>query len=235
MNNSTRAPFHITLCVMAIHLLFLFIFSPPMQQVEPPPKKIVVTTKTREAPPSFVRETTSEKPVTIATKEVVEPKQILKKLEQKTPKAPLKKPQVTSAKKKSPSPTKKKPLKKPSPLKKASAPLKSISPPLFAPKTLPVLVIQEGENDTFLEDLISSLEKNLILPERGSVKLTITVQANGKIANMSVLASESEKNLHYLQAVLPLLTMPTLPYEGKEKECVITFCHGFYDDEKESD
>lgn len=245
-----RAPFHITLFVMALHVFLVFLFSSPLHYTAAPPKKIVVVTKNLPPPPSLTSLTT------YTSEPSVEPKELLKKLEQKTTKiTPRPKPASTPLPKKSKiAPLKKKEPKK-NPLVK-KGPLTAASAKPFAKKekktekTPTVLVdsppplaynlpfVEEERTSSFQEVLSLFLEKNLILPEKGAVKLTITVQANGKIDKISLVAAESEKNLHYLQAVLPLLTMPALPTQGspaeKDFECVITFCNGAYN-ETESD
>lgn len=79
------------------------------------------------------------------------------------------------------------------------------------------------EKHEYLKKISHSLQEWLTLPEKGNVKVTITVQANGKIVNMEVLTKDSEKNWEYLKTVLPGIQLPKFE-ENKEITFTITFC-----------
>jgi hypothetical protein len=61
------------------------------------------------------------------------------------------------------------------------------------------------------------------MPEKGIVKLTITVLTNGKIDKIEIDTYESKKNLDYLMAVLPTLSMPTIE-KGFDATFTVLFC-----------
>lgn len=110
---------------------------------------------------------------------------------------------------------KKPPTKKQTPAKKEAPKIESLSPSKEAKGV--------DEKHEYLKKISHSLQEWLTLPEKGSVKLTITVQANGKIVNIEVVTKESEKNWEYLKTVLPGIQLPKFE-ENKEITFTITFC-----------
>ena len=89
-----------------------------------------------------------------------------------------------------------------------------------APKT-----DQKGDapSSIYFGQVCALFRESLMLPEKGAVKLTISVQANGKIDSIKPVSSESEKNLQYLQAVLLTIELPE-PSGASAIEFTITFC-----------
>ena len=185
---------------------------------------------------SFIPRTPPPKktPPPVTTKTV---KTMRGKLEKNVAKIQKKTPAKTLAKTypKSPSKTPQKSLQN-SPSKSSIKPTKPSTknslpqhlPPSFlitkADKTMTSM--QEGPEDiklSYLETISSQLRQWLTLPEKGAVKLTITVQANGKIGNIKPVSHESEKNLEYLVLVLEAIQLPVF---GKNEEITftITFC-----------
>ena len=104
-------------------------------------------------------------------------------------------------------PKKQPPITKPSSSKQSPSPPPSQTPPL----------------SSYVELACATFHDVLILPEKGMVKVTITVQPNGKIGKVEVETFESRKNLDYLMAVLPTLTLPK-PEGGNHATFTILFC-----------
>jgi hypothetical protein len=87
----------------------------------------------------------------------------------------------------------------------------------------PAPLIDPGISSTYLHSICTLLEEQLTLPESGIVKLTITVQANGKLGMVKEISSESARNLRYLKEMLETFSFPS-PDGKKEVEFTITFC-----------
>ena len=92
-----------------------------------------------------------------------------------------------------------------------------------APSSTDSQTSEKEAKHSYLQKISTQLRGWLTLPEKGAVKLTITVQANGKIVNIVPLSNESEKNLEYLKCVLTSLQLPAFE-ENKEITFTITFC-----------
>lgn len=100
----------------------------------------------------------------------------------------------------------------------------------------PRLIVQaesgeKEEQNSYIKKLTACLQKNLELPERGKVQLTLTITGSGLIKNLKILASESKKNQHYIETHLPLLKCPSFTEDwekARENTVTITFCNEPY-------
>lgn len=139
---------------------------------------------------------------------------------------------IAPIKKKLPPPAKPVKLKKAKPTHPTSKQvLKKIdkrlikTPPPKPQKPLPSLPPPQEEHlPTYVDSACSLFRDLLVLPEKGLVKLTITVQANGKIDKVEIETFESKKNLDYLMTVLPTLSLP-IPEGGKDATFTVLFCN----------
>ncbi|MBJ7448859.1 MAG: hypothetical protein JHC93_00695 [Parachlamydiales bacterium] len=52
---------------------------------------------------------------------------------------------------------------------------------------------------SYLDEVVGALQQSLILPEYGSVKIELTINKNGSVANLKVVSSESSKNKKYIE------------------------------------
>ncbi len=84
--------------------------------------------------------------------------------------------------------------------------------------------IEEELLPTYVDTACLVFRDLLVLPEKGIVKLTITVQPNGKIGKVETETFESKKNLDYLMTMLPTLSLP-IPEGGKDATFTILFCN----------
>ena len=173
---------------------------------------------------SLSKEKKEKKKLLVVTKQVV-PKiatpNIITKIEKTSLLPPL--PKKTTLIKKVSSQPKAKPPPKSSKqvLKKIDKRLaKPHSPPV---KQLPITSIEEPLS-SYVDSACLVFKEALLLPEKGQVKLTITVQPNGKIGKMNLETFESTVNLDYLMAVLPTLSLP-IPERGKDATFTILFCN----------
>lgn len=165
-----------------------------------PPKNPTILQKPK--PPPVISKKTSPKKIAPkknltkkpAPKKKIEPKQIRKNLNENLAKL-------------SPPKTPQKPVKK---VEKIES-------------TTPSLSSTTESNTAYFNKVAKVFQECLTLPEKGLIKLTISVQANGKIVNIKPISYESEKNLHYLQTVLPSLELPS-PEGAQEIEFNIIFC-----------
>lgn len=62
-----------------------------------------------------------------------------------------------------------------------------------------------GTEATYRDELSMKLRRLLRLPEFGDVKLKLTLERSGKIANVSVLSAQSSLNRTYIESTLPTL------------------------------
>jgi colicin import membrane protein len=75
---------------------------------------------------------------------------------------------------------------------------------------------------TYHNDIVDRLRSTLHLPEYGQVKIKLYLDITGKVQNMSVIASESERNRLYLEKALPSISFPSFDNsENKEISFVI--------------
>lgn len=205
-----------------VHILGIFLLSTKGFKAPPkPPKKMVVFAKVVAPPPSpvIVHSTT---PVQIPIAKAA-------KISPPTPKIVQKKKPSPKKKKAAPSKNMRANLEKnlakiaKTTPKTASniKPQKSSKPQAILPS--PLMQPDNTAFNIFSDRIISTFREKLILPEKGAVKLSITVQANGRVGIIELIHSESEKNLAYLQSMLPLIMLPE-PEGAKEVTFVITFC-----------
>ena len=83
--------------------------------------------------------------------------------------------------------------------------------------------LEDGEEGTDEETLISFLHTSLNLPEFGEVKIQLTVKKDGSVSRLVVLEAQSQKNRAYLEKHLTLLKFPII--FDKEKTFTLTFCN----------
>ncbi len=96
--------------------------------------------------------------------------------------------------------------------------------PTKAIESLPTLSIESGasgENSSYQHALISHLQKVLILPEQGIVKVKLRLSSQGKAITSAILFSESSINAEYVKEKLPSLSFPCF-YDQKERTITIT-------------
>lgn len=199
------------------------------EAVEPPP--LVVEPKQDEVP--------NEAPVVeVLEKETFSPppkQEVVKKIEAPKPKQIPKKKAIakssTTPAKKPSSPQKKKPVipkstPKPDPnreklyalmqesLKNLSAPKSSgstSSSKVRGISNLPALASEALKFEASYQDsLVSLLEERLEFPEKGAVKIKLTLKKEGEFKSLEVLHSASEKNTKYLQTALQNMVFPSL-------------------------
>ncbi len=102
---------------------------------------------------------------------------------------------------------------------------------LEAPKQITRLEVGQvikGEENLFAAALIECLQSALDLPEKGAVKVELTLKNDGSFVKMEILQSKSERNKVFLEQELQMVKYPS--FNGslkKEKEhaFVITFCN----------
>jgi hypothetical protein len=166
--------------ISILHIpIFFFSIHEPLKK-KPPPQKMIVNTLTLFQPP----------PSTAENKQ--SPKQTPKDIEKKT--AP---------------PLHKKALKKQ--LQKSIATSKSSAK--GSPKKIKKIVKKDAGNtereyNDYLQRIFEILSDSLTLPEKGKVKLNLTVGCNGKVVRIETLSSESSLNLTYLQQNVGSLIFP---------------------------
>jgi hypothetical protein len=211
MNNSIKLPLIVALCHLPI--LFIHINSKPKPQEKK--KKIVINTiKILDEKPLIAYNIESSRPPAAKPKRTSNPKpkpkkkpkvvtkKIAKKAPKKTPKKKISKKKIQKALNKSLAKSKvvsKKGVKKAAPSKKVTK--------KDAGK-------DQSEYNLFLSDVFNLLAESLELPEKGKVKLSITVRSNGSVAKLVSISSESDENLDYLLSNLKSLSFPT--YTKKE-------------------
>ncbi len=98
-------------------------------------------------------------------------------------------------------------------------------------KPLKIDAIKEISDDgtevdlSYQEALVRCLREFLDLPEIGEVKMEITVNRDGTISKLRVLATESEKNKSYLEKNLQLIKFPPFSVNESKKTFILTFCN----------
>ena len=240
---------HLTLSVTLIHVSLLMLFStsssPKPLEVKKPIKvqtikllpmpiltPVITTAKEqkaeeketkvhKEAPkvetekPKVQKVNTTQKKI---TPQQSHSKELLKKIDKTLTKVEKKAPiqQKPTSKKTTEKATKKKSTKEVAPKKSTNEAIVSLSPK-----------VGELQENTFLTNYLTGVvdifKMNLTLPEKGRVKVTITVQPNGKIDTIKVISSESDLNLDYLIKVLPVINLP--PFQKpNDIAFTITFC-----------
>jgi outer membrane biosynthesis protein TonB len=226
---SPRWIFSITL---VIHLLlFALLFSSPSLPKRRPPSSMRVHTLSLQgkvSPPVAVLQTTHAQPAAAAPQQKQE----------KAKAAPKKK--ASSAKKSSATPssqTKAAPQERKENkelealMQKTLATLAQSERLLQEPiavSTSPHPEVEVAESpsgaveNSYPDRLAFYLQQLLSLPERGVVKLDLTLRNDGSVISVHIRSSESRANRDYIEKQLPTLTLP--PFEGPyRKEAVHTF------------
>lgn len=90
-----------------------------------------------------------------------------------------------------------------------------------SPVEFPFPELEEMEEGTTEEALVSFLHGSLNLPDFGEVTIRLTVKKDGSVAQISVVKAESPKNEAYLKKNLPLLKFPLILHE--ERTFKLTF------------
>lgn len=102
---------------------------------------------------------------------------------------------------------------------------------VFSPsslKTLPSLSCEvtpekEEMDAGYIKDLVLHLKNLLILPEKGRVKISVTLSETGKIENLKILFAESLANEEYVLSVLKNASFPSPPKSiGKKNNPTFT-------------
>jgi outer membrane biosynthesis protein TonB len=103
------------------------------------------------------------------------------------------------------------------PVRREARALPSLSsPPSLQEPHIPVAPSYE-------EELTRALHRALQLPEYGEVRIRLVLDAQGTVASIEVLATESEANRKYLEKNLPGLKFPQTG--SASRTFVLTFCN----------
>ena len=194
----------IWVAVVIVHLIGIIFISTSTVKEKPPQKKLHIVTK--HFTPKTVVPT------------------LVHKIEKSSPLPPLPK---------KPLQNKIVPLKKAPPQAKAKPPQKSskqvlkkidqrLAKPHTPPPKAPPPHVVEIALPSYVDSACLIFRDALLLPEKGQVKLTVSMESNGKIGKMEIETFESKKNLEYLMAVLPTLSLP-YPEKGKEISFTVLF------------
>jgi len=70
------------------------------------------------------------------------------------------------------------------------------------------LVTLSTREISYRDELASRLKLGLRLPEYGEVKIKLTLERSGKVAQVQIVSSKSVKNKEYIEKTLPTLTFP---------------------------
>lgn len=87
--------------------------------------------------------------------------------------------------------------------------------------------LEEDGLSLFEKTMIVNLQKNLILPEKGKMKIEVTLSKEGKLIDWKVLQTSSQKNLAYLTGKLPQLVFPSFTddfIQYKQYTFILTLC-----------
>jgi len=102
---------------------------------------------------------------------------------------------------------------------------------LEVPKHITRLEMDAGvatEENAFAAALIECLQQTLKLPERGAVKVELTLKQDGTFVNLHVSDAQSQRNAFFLEEQLPMIHYPRFTgslKQEKEHTFVISFCH----------
>lgn len=105
---------------------------------------------------------------------------------------------------------------------KSLAKIETKSAPITAPKKLEL----QKTKPLFRNVLVGRLQRELILPEVGTVKVKLAVDDQGKISILEFLISESEVNRQYIEDRLAMIELPSPKlYSSKktEESYILTF------------
>ena len=75
--------------------------------------------------------------------------------------------------------------------------------------------------------VLKYLEKNILLPEKGTVDLQITLADNGKPISIKIIHSTSKLNADFLCTELEKHTFPPFIKKTKEKTFILSFQSNF--------
>ncbi len=187
----------------------------PFQESPPTPKKVMAAPKKIEPKKASKTKALPIKKAVKPAKQNGESAKLLKEIEKSLAKID----QVSATKKqiKSPTPLPNPPLFKPSLSSKPVAD-KSASEPIREAACSPDMIAK----------LIASLQDSLNLPEYGVVKIEITLDRMGKVVDMKVLESESEKNGAYLLERLrgfSFTSLELLKMNDEQRIFIVSFCN----------
>lgn len=99
------------------------------------------------------------------------------------------------------------------------------SAPLPAPAQIAAAEESSSEED-FASSLVGYLQTFLHLPELGEVQIQLTLRKDGKVDNIKIMRSESEKNRKYLEIEIPKLSFPSMYTEAAgSRPLLLTFCN----------
>ncbi len=184
-----------------------------------PPPASPVTTPLTQAPPSPLKQ-----PSTLPAEK--------KKIPSKPPLSPPSKknvPAPTKAKNPAPSKTASSPPKPEQEkalalMKQTLARLENASQSMSTGKTLsPISPLKKLESlgseqfsmaaaaaaaAAYQEEIAAYLKHLLELPELGEVKMRLTVKRDGKVSQVAIISSTSDKNTHYVETKVPTLSFP---------------------------
>lgn len=102
----------------------------------------------------------------------------------------------------------------------------NISENLPTPTQIETLSSETIEFQTnYQEELVFYLQSRLSLPEKGEVKLKVTVERNGRVEKVEILDAASEKNKLYVASALTSFSFPPFASQFKnEKRHTFTLC-----------
>jgi colicin import membrane protein len=66
-----------------------------------------------------------------------------------------------------------------------------------------------GKERSYREEIGQRLKRALRLPDLGQVKIKLTLSRSGKVLQVQILSSESEKNKQYIERTIPSLVFPS--------------------------
>lgn len=113
---------------------------------------------------------------------------------------------------------------------KAASTTATSSKALPIPKPISFLSIENSdishtqtlEQVNYSSLLVQFLEDRLMLPEKGEVKLQLSLNKEGKVVSIDILKAESVKNREYLKNTLPQLSFPCFNTSVSEMQCSYT-------------
>ncbi len=196
----------------------------PKPEVKETPKPIVKETpkpKAKEAPKKPVVKETPKPEVKETPKPIV--KEAPKPKAKEAPKpvvktTPQPKPIIKEAPKKDPNREKLAQLMQQSLTSLESTPTKTAPQQSKSPKQIQTLASEAITFETaYQNQLIAFLEAALTLPEKGDVKIALTLNRNGGVKNITVKAASSERNRTYVESTVPTLLLPSFEHHFKNE------------------
>jgi len=89
---------------------------------------------------------------------------------------------------------------------------------LHTPLNLKIDGMDQGENTKYIEELSSHLQTFLRLPEKGDVIVNLKIDRSGKVLDVGIVSSGSEKNQDYVKVNLPKIHFPSFTDELKNEK-----------------